>query len=187
MKSDADNGRRRKLADEDRVLWDRLTRSVKPLRPRIAPPTTRPSPPVSLSVRPVLPTEIRPAAPLAPVGALDRRQKKRLARGMAALDARLDLHGKTQGQAHALLLRFLRGAQRDGARFVLVITGKGAPRDHFFAERAGATGVLRRQVPLWLKLPEFRAYVSACEPADTAHGGEGALYIRIRRQRHSRS
>ena len=47
-----------------------------------------------------------------------------------------------------------------------------------------AGGVLGRQVPLWLALPEFRAYVSACEQADTAHGGDGALYIRIRRQRH---
>ena len=117
-------------------------------------------------------------------GALDRRQKKRLARGIVTIDARLDLHGKTQAQAHSSLLRFLRRAQTEGAKFVLVITGKGAPRGDGPWEGEVAGGVLRRQVPLWLALPEFRAYVSACEQAGTAHGGDGALYIRIRRRRH---
>jgi DNA-nicking Smr family endonuclease len=115
---------------------------------------------------------------------LDRRQKKRLAHGIVTIDARLDLHGKTQAQAHSSLLRFLRRAQTEGAKFVLVITGKGAPRGDGPWEGEVAGGVLRRQVPLWLALPEFRAYVSACEQAGTAHGGDGALYIRVRRGRH---
>jgi DNA-nicking Smr family endonuclease len=115
---------------------------------------------------------------------LDRRQKKRLARGIVTIDARLDLHGKTQAQAHSSLLRFLRRAQTEGAKFALVITGKGALRGDGPWEGEVASGVLRRQVPLWLALPEFRAYVSACEQADTAHGGDGAFYIRIRRRRH---
>jgi DNA-nicking Smr family endonuclease len=74
------------------------------------------------------------------------------------------------------LLRFLQAAQRDGAKFVLVITGKGARAQD---ER----GVLKRQVPLWLKLPEFRAYVVGFEEAHIGHGGEGALYVRLRRAR----
>jgi DNA-nicking Smr family endonuclease len=110
---------------------------------------------------------------------LARRERKRLARGTIAIDARIDLHGLTQSEAHAALARFLRRAQADDARFVLVITGKGAR----FADHGGDRGVLRRQVPLWLRLPEFRSYVVGFEDADTVHGGQGALYLRLRRRR----
>jgi DNA-nicking Smr family endonuclease len=110
---------------------------------------------------------------------LARREKQRLARGTVQLDARIDLHGRTQSEAHAALLSFLRRAQADDARFVLVITGKGgSARDHW-SER----GVLRRQVPHWLRLPEFRHYVVGFEDAHIGHGGEGALYVRLRRAR----
>ena len=69
----------------------------------------------------------------------------------------------------------VRAATRDrDARLVLVITGKG---------RGGEIGVLRRQVPQWLGLPEFRALVVGFEDASVNHGGEGALYIRVRRSR----
>jgi DNA-nicking Smr family endonuclease len=92
-----------------------------------------------------------------------------------AIDARLDLHGMTQAEAHAALAHFLRRVQRNGARLVLIITGKGAG--------AGERGVLRRQVPLWLGLPDLRDAVVGFEEAHTAHGGEGALYVRLRRAR----
>jgi DNA-nicking Smr family endonuclease len=108
-------------------------------------------------------------------GALQRRERQRLARGTKTIDARLDLHGKTQTQAHGSLLRFLHRAQANGATFVLVITGKGS------GENAVGRGILRRQVPLWLALPEFAVYVSAFEQAQVSHGGEGALYIRVRK------
>jgi DNA-nicking Smr family endonuclease len=110
---------------------------------------------------------------------LDRRQKQRLARGTQAIDARIDLHGRSQAEAHAALLRFLRRAQGNRAKFVLVITGKGT-RGRSDGE---ARGVLQRQVPLWLSLPEFRPYVIGFEPAGLSHGGEGALYVRVRRAR----
>jgi DNA-nicking Smr family endonuclease len=95
-----------------------------------------------------------------------------------AIDERIDLHGMTQAQAHSALLRFLHRSQSHGAKFVLVITGKGAasaPR----SER----GVLRQQVPLWLALPEFRACVLGFDVAHAGHGGDGALYVRVRRTR----
>ena len=98
--------------------------------------------------------------------------KQRVARGKEAIDARLDLHGFTQSEAHAALLRFLRNANARNARLVLVITGKG---------RGGEIGVLRRQVPQWLGLPEFREFVVGFEDAHITHGGEGALYVRVRR------
>ena len=93
------------------------------------------------------------------------------------IEARIDLHGRTQDEAHAMLLRFLRKAQDQGAKFALVITGKGARARDEWSER----GVLKRQVPLWLKLPEFRVYVVGFEPAHVGHGGEGALYVRIKK------
>jgi DNA-nicking Smr family endonuclease len=111
---------------------------------------------------------------------LGRRQKQRLARGVDEIDARIDLHGRTQSEAHTALLVFLRQAQAHGAKFVLVITGKGARAGDDWSER----GVLKRQVPLWLKLPEFRAYVVGFEDAHAGHGGQGALYVRLRRARH---
>src|SRR5262249_53904162 len=97
----------------------------------------------------------------------------------ARRSARIDLHGKTQSEAHAALLSFLRKAQSDGAKFVLVITGKGGGARDDWSER----GVLKRQVPQWLKLPEFRGYVVGFEDAHIGHGGAGALYVRIKRQR----
>ena len=118
--------------------------------------------------------EKKPPPPLVPLG---RRMKQRVARGKDEIDGRLDLHGLTQSEAHAALLRFLRTASSRGARLVLVITGKGA------RAAEGERGVLKRQVPHWLGLPEFRALVIGFENAHIAHGGEGALYVRVRRAR----
>ena len=99
--------------------------------------------------------------------------RQRVARGREAIDARFDLHGLTQSEAHAALLHFLRSASARGHRLALVITGKG--------RRNGEGGVLRRQVPQWLALPEFRSFVIGFEDAHIAHGGEGALYVRLRK------
>jgi DNA-nicking Smr family endonuclease len=116
-----------------------------------------------------------PAPP--PLAPLARRERTQLSRGRKQIEARLDLHGMTQTRAHRELSGFLHRAHRDGLTFVLIITGKG---------KIGAEserGVLRRQVPQWLALPEFRALVVGFEQAHVGHGGEGALYVRIRRTR----
>jgi DNA-nicking Smr family endonuclease len=123
----------------------------------------------------------KPASkPVPPVIGLDRRQKQRLARGTEAIDGRIDLHGRTQSEAQTALLGFLRRAQAEGARYVLIITGKGKPNEAGFSD---GRGVLKRQVPQWLRLPEFRLLVLAVEDAHAAHGGGGALYVRLRRAR----
>ena len=115
------------------------------------------------------------AKPPSPANTLARRERQQLARGKAEIGGRIDLHGMTQAEAHDALLRFLRRAQAEGAKFVLVITGKGGP--------GGDRGVLRRQVPLWLALPELRACVLGFDVAHVGHGGEGALYVRLRKGR----
>jgi DNA-nicking Smr family endonuclease len=169
----------RRLRDDELDLWKGVTRSVAPLpRQRTAepqsPPDTRP-PKRSAKPRAAPATPVKRAAAPPALAPLDRRTKQKLARGIEAIDARLDLHGRTQSEAHAALLGFLRRAQAAGAKNVLIITGKGG------RDLAGERGVLRRQVPLWLAMPEFRAFVVGFEQAHVAHGGEGAFYVRLRR------
>jgi DNA-nicking Smr family endonuclease len=180
--------RRRHLSDDEEALWTGVTRAITPLRPQAKPakPTAklpaRPSagkvssksvatPAVSASAL------IHPVAPPPPLAPLGRRLKQRVARGREPIDGRIDLHGMTQAQAHAALLHFLQRARADGAKTILVITGKGSR--HADRER----GVLKRQVPLWLALPEFRPLVVGFDDAHVGHGGEGALYVRLRRAR----
>jgi DNA-nicking Smr family endonuclease len=112
---------------------------------------------------------------LAPLG---RRERSQLSRGRKQIEGRLDLHGMTQSRAHRALLSFLQRASGDGLAFVLVITGKGR-----VSGPETGRGVLRRLVPEWLSLPEFRALVVGFEQAHVGHGGEGALYVRVRRAR----
>lgn len=106
----------------------------------------------------------------------------------AEVDARLDLHGLTQAAAHHRLRLFLLEAQALGHGVVLVITGKGDMDTGDMERRGGphfgeGRGVLRRAVPLWLAEPDLRAVVLGFEAAGRRHGGEGALYVRIRRRR----
>jgi DNA-nicking Smr family endonuclease len=181
--------RRRGLSEEERALWESVAKQVKPLRkkprtakahasepqteaPAAAKPATAPKPRVPVQTA----SPPKPAAP--PLAPLGRRERSRLSRGRMEIDARLDLHGMTQIRAHRALHGFLQRAHHEGLSFVLVITGKG---------RVGAAeserGVLRRQVPQWLALPEFRSLVVGFEEAHIGHGGEGALYVRIRRSK----
>jgi DNA-nicking Smr family endonuclease len=185
--------RKRSLSEEERALWESVARQTKPLRKRHratkpqagspdaeapvaakpeASPRSLPSAKMPRAPKPAVP----PAAPaLAPLG---RRERSQLSRGRKEIEARLDLHGMTQTRAHRALSGFLQRAHIDGLTFVLVITGKGRTVG-VESER----GVLRRQVPLWLNLPEFRTLVVGFEEAHIGHGGEGALYVRIRRSK----
>jgi DNA-nicking Smr family endonuclease len=180
--------RRRRLSDEEEALWSGVARSIKPLRlvKAKAKATAKPgatadekTPEPLRSARshqaPSLPQPKKPP-PLAP---LDKRQKQRVARGRDAIDAKIDLHGMTQSEAHEALIHFVRRAQISGARLVLVVTGKGRSMQNAERER----GVLRRQVPLWLALPEFRPFIVGFDEAHVTHGGQGALYVRLRRIR----
>jgi DNA-nicking Smr family endonuclease len=172
----------RRLSEAERMLWQEVTRCIVPLRPQapVESGEVAPAPPLLKLSGLILGTgsaepKPRTAPPLAPLG---RRMRQRIARGSDAIGRRLDLHGLTQHDAHDALLGFLRAAQNRGDSIVLVITGKGAPNSEH-----GGRGVLRRQVPHWLKLPSFRDFVVGFEPAHAAHGGEGALYVWIRRKR----
>ncbi|MEA2959634.1 MAG: hypothetical protein QOJ58_5619 [Alphaproteobacteria bacterium] len=176
------------MSEEERALWESVAKQTKPLRKKLraakaaAEPSEAETPVAAKSITPpkslpsaAMPRAAKPEPPqLAPLG---RRERSQLSRGRKEIDARLDLHGMTQTRAHRALSGFLQRAHSDGLTFVLVITGKG---------KIGAEserGVLRRQVPQWLSLPEFRSLVVGFEEAHIGHGGEGALYVRIRRSR----
>lgn len=183
--------RKRALSPEELELWEGVAKQAKPLRkrPRAAKAVAEVAEDVSatvISTQATAPPKKLPSTrkiasappappPLAPLG---RRERSQLSRGRKDIDARLDLHGMTQTRAHRVLLNFLHDASEHGMTFVLVITGKG---------RTGGAdserGVLRRQVPHWLGLPEFRSMVVGFEEAHIGHGGAGALYVRIRRAR----
>ncbi len=191
---DPSSRRKRRLSEEERLLWESVAGQIKPLRktrvpgargipkaPRAAAdvalppePSTVPSRQVSAARENRVARPEPPAPPLAPIG---RRERARLSRGRKEIDARLDLHGMTVTRAHRVLSDFLQRAHLGGLTFVLVITGKGDAAAH------SGRGVLRRQVPQWLGLPEFRPLVVGFEQAHIGHGGEGALYVRIRRAR----
>lgn len=180
--------RKRALSEEERALWQSVAKQIKPLRnkPRAhkipaapieeLPVAAKPvGAPKSANVQPGKTVERDKPPPLAPLG---RRERSQLSRGRKEIEARLDLHGMTLSGAHRALLSFLQRASHDGLTFVLVITGKGRARG-----AASERGVLRRQVPEWLNLPEFRNLVVGFEQAHIGHGGEGALYVRVRRAR----
>jgi DNA-nicking Smr family endonuclease len=183
-----DGNRRRVLTQDERVLWTIVTKSIAPLRAgtldrpdedsaEVAPkPAAKPARATKRVTKALPPPKQSAPPPLAPLG---RRMRARVARGKQAIDGRLDLHGLTQSEAHSALLHFLRNAIARDARLVLVITGKGSKN----LGRDGEPGVLRRHVPQWLGLPEFRSLVIGFEDAHVAHGGEGALYVRLRRAR----
>lgn len=155
----------------DRLLWREAMRSVTPLRRRAAAPSSPP---------PVQVAEERPNVPVrAPAldrfSGIDRANAERLKRGLHRIEARLDLHGMTQSEAHRALFAFVHASRDAGLRCVLVITGRGFGPN--------GPGVLKSSVPRWLEQPVLRRQLLAIAPAQPRHGGAGALYVLLRRQR----
>lgn len=172
--------RKRPLREDERRLWQQVARTVTPLggatsagaieaahdEPAPAAPAAEPSGPVPDGQKAVRPRPPRPP------GDLDRKTRRKVARGVVAIDARLDLHGMTQDEAQAALVRFIDASVVKRRRVVLVITGKG---------RGGeGRGILRRAVPMWLAARELRRVVVSFGPAHHSHGGDGALYVHLR-------
>lgn len=204
--------RGRHVSEDEAELWSHTTRSIEPLQrkksrvrkpaanrtgsePTPAPkpsaadagrdlPAAKPQPPRPRHHPPPVKTIAKPATPLP---AFEPRQARAIASGKIEIEGRIDLHGHRQAEAHGILRAFLHASYARGRRLVLVITGKGAERD-----RAGDAlsdllemrerGVLRRNVPRWLEEPELRAIVLSYTTAAIRHGGEGALYVRLRRR-----
>lgn len=157
--------------DEDSV-WRAAVRDVKPLRREAVVPPARKVvlSPLPRKTHTAPPVAVRPQESSEPNPGLDRRTAERLRRGKMPIEARLDLHGHNRISAYEALGRFILGAYGAGQRCVLVITGKSG-------------GVLKSRVPEWLEEPGLRPIVLKTAPARPEHGGEGALYVLLRRQR----
>lgn len=192
--------RRRVLSEEEAQLWARVSSTTEPLGDRserqvpketaeMLPPSAKTNsrkPQVkSTSLAPVAKTSTNNNQSSSPQqDTFNRREARKIRSGRTEIDARLDLHGMRQHEAHNALNAFLYRCYSAGHRYVLVITGKGGTRnvdasESFFEERD--RGVLKRQVPQWLDEPALRNMVVSYQPAHQHHGGEGALYVRLRR------
>lgn len=174
------------LTDDDRILWGKVARSTRPMPGRMksieefegeleaqtAANAAQKVPPIKAVTMTEAPAE-PPKKPSGRHQPLERPVKRKLAKGRLELEARIDLHGLFQSEAHALLHGFIVRAHERGLRHVLVITGKGASM--------GSDGALKRAVPMWFSKPEFRHLISSYETSAQNHGGEGALYVRLSR------
>lgn len=193
--------RRRQLSEEERELWQKVQATAVPLHaappeplpkapkaaPMVSPPRSEPAPKPLPSLDFSLPKaagrgsvslDLRPDPTAQPV-AMDRKTYTKMKRGKVVPEARIDLHGLTQAEAHADLTAFLLASHQLGRRLVLVITGKGAnerPRD-------GERGILRHQVPQWMAMSPLKQVILQISGAHISHGGAGAFYVYLRRGR----
>ena len=163
----------RRLSEEEERLWRHVMGGTEPLAGHEAPP-----PPAKKGNggRPPPPPPDLPALDRGVAAGVDKRTATRLRRGQIAIEGRIDLHGLTQEDAYQALSAFLAGSQEAGRRCVLVITGKGLRPD-------GSVGVIRAALPHWLNQPHNRPRVLAFAGAAPRDGGEGALYVLLRRKR----
>ena len=169
----------RRLTPDEARAWARVARTVKPIGPKTeeietfidalehGEPVLRHGKGKTAAPAPQVPV---PKPPKTPAPPQNRANEKRVRRGKLELAGRFDLHGHTQISADAALPEFLKRKQAEGARCVLIITGKGK----------GGEGVLRRNFLRWLEMPAARALVSGYSEAHPRHGGSGAWYVFLR-------
>jgi DNA-nicking Smr family endonuclease len=187
----------KKLSDVEKALWRQVTESIDPFRESFA---FKPSVKAKLnaagaSLRQPKVTAFRigesanapvytPSNETSPKGVtpnMDKKNFQRLVRGKLDIDGRLDLHGLTQEQAKIVLRSKLMQAHGRGKRLILVITGKGKQRTDEFNRQI--VGVLRQNVPMWLRQAPLSSIVLEVTSAQQRHGGEGAFYVYLRRNR----
>ena len=182
--------RKKALPDGD-ALFEAVMDSAVPLKGRPPKPAGKPRKTPSGPVpspkmhRPAARAQPNPPPMKQPIGGLDKRSAERLRRGQMNIEARLDLHGHTQADAHRAAHAFIATSHRVGRRCVLIITGKGGARDDFDGSFMPDRdrGVLRRNLPRWLGEAPMRPLVLRLETACPQHGGDGAYYVLLRRKR----
>jgi len=177
----------RDLSPDEAALWRQVKQTLKPLRAEHpgSNPVPSPAPNTPAEPQPALPPRLPPRPQRQPPAPpqMDRRRQDKLRRGKIEPEARLDLHGMTSERAHRALVTFLVDAQAQGLRLVLVITGKGRPgADAMVPERLG---ILRHNLPHWLAASPLVGRILEVKPAHARHGGSGAFYVYLRRNRAS--
>lgn len=189
------------IAEDDAGLWQHITSNIRPLKgrakkripiaPMIDPPAPSPRAPeprlksvaIGDNVPPRPAVSVTPALEPGIAAGIDRNTFQKFRSGQMSIDGTLDLHGMTQPEAHDALIRYIGASYRMGRRCLIVVTGKGqrsADADNFLH---GGRGVLQRAVPKWLNQLDLRPMILAIAHAQPKHGGAGALYVLLRRQR----
>ena len=184
---------RRRLSPEEEALWQKLTQTVTPLRrakplpgvpveasPPVEPGAEAPARPrVKGRIPPMRPVTAPPEPAPAPVPVLDGSWEKRIRSGQLTPDITIDLHGLNLAAAHVRLERLLDEARWHGWRVLLVITGK--PRPTPMPGDTRRRGAIRAEIGDWLARSAHASRVASVRRAHPRHGGEGALYIILRR------
>ena len=165
----------RRLTPEERRIWSRVARTVRLAPGKVVEDEPEPEDASGKAHRAAAPAQAPPAKATRakPSPPEDMSGQRKIRRGQNEIDARLDLHGHTQDSAHRELIEFLLRQAGNGARCVLVITGKG---------RLG-TGILRTRLFDWIAHPDLRPFIAGYAPAHPRHGGAGATYIFLRGKR----
>ncbi len=179
-------------------LWTHVTESVEPLRrkgllklgsgplpvPEAEPGPAIKPPPKKLGSGRVFLAPYQAPAPGMSVQdkAVDPAIHKKVRRGRIEIDGTIDLHGMVQVEAREALRRFIGARSARGDRTILVITGKGIKTDNDYIAAMTERGILRTMLPLWLSEPGLSHLISGWSTAARGHGGEGAFYVRLRRQ-----
>lgn len=191
MSDDKDKKISKSISLEDSVLWESMTYDVHKLPGKAYVKGEKPEVDVDDTFEGLLlgggeiitPSKKVPSVRIARGQDLDARTDERLRKGQIPIEARLDLHGFRQDEAKSALVQFIQASQKSGKRCVLVITGKGSTRAQSDDWWGDNPGVLKRQVPEWLSAEHLRPYLLKFVPAQRKDGGEGALYVYLRRNR----
>jgi DNA-nicking Smr family endonuclease len=176
----------RKLSQEEAALWARVARTVTPIDKTarvtldgIANPSISALRQTTPRATQAAPSRREAAAPPPVIHGLDAGWDRKLARGLVQPDFSLDLHGCTLDAAHSRLLHGLTQAKAMGARLVLLVTGRPRPADP--ADRTARRGAIRAKAIDWLAASEHASDIAAIRGAHPRHGGQGALYVVLRR------
>ena len=191
---------RRKLKYDEVELWEQVAKSATPLKllhhvnsvakskPKIKSKTKEKSEVNKFEIganatQKIVKNDLKPSISSALENAplqMDYKSYKKMKRGKSTPEATFDLHGMTVAQAHAALVHFLMTSYSRNMRLVLVITGKGK-----FQSDTGPiprqVGILRHQVPQWLRMPPLRDKILQVSEAHRKHGGSGAYYVYLRK------
>ena len=113
---------------------------------------------------------------------IHRRLEQKMSRGQIDIDSTLDLHGMTQEEAKHAIINFIKVANKNNLKIILIITGKGISNENTNSRNKNRyeRGVLNKNLPAWLQMSEIRGYVNGYRYANQKHGGEGAYYILLK-------
>lgn len=160
---------------KDRLLWRQVTKDIAAFRPLAPLKEEQPTQPDEEFKDPAFVIKPKPRAQFGRGAGIDRSTEEKLKRGKMPIDGTLDLHGFTQTEAYSALQNFIRFSVQRNRRCLLIVTGKGRMNE----------GILRQSVPRWLKEPDLSQYILSVQTARPKDGGDGALYVLLRRARQT--